>query len=258
MIITSFSQVGYHEYGKDFITSFIENWCDEKLVVYYEKGIPSNCPKDDRIEYVDLYSVDGFEKFESLLKQSDPLFSGIMATPDGNRAYNYRFDAGKFFRKVVAITDAYFKRLVNLEKFAWIDSDVYVHRRVPDGFLSNVIHDDATITHLRREWMYSEAGFIGFNVNYNPNALQLFMTVYRDIYFSGAFKYLAEWHDCYVLDFARKALNIDCHSITVAETSMNPFDESVLGDYMRHKKGPNKGKCLNAHFYVPCEERKTA
>lgn len=237
MIVTSFSQKGYHEYGKRFITTFLDHWADEELTVYFEKGVPSNKPEDDRITYKDLYQFGDFVKFEELMKASDPLYCGMHAGHKGEAVYNFRYDANRFFRKVFCISDICKK---STGKVAWVDADVHFVKDVPKDFLSMLLPRGEYIAHLGREWLYTEAGFMIFDTNHPAN--DLFMPLYYNAYFTGAFKYLGEFHDCYILDFLRKVLAVPTVNLTKNEVSDHPFQESVLGEYMVHLKGPDRKK----------------
>ena len=239
MIVTSFHQEGYHQYGKTFIEGFIENWKDETLIVYFEKGIPSNCPKNLRVAYINLYDADDFCKFEELLQKSDPVFRGIMSDPHNpeQQLYNFRFDVNRFFRKVYAVTDAYMNHCKD-ERLAWLDADIIFTQTLPANFLEKVLPAEYGIAHLNREWLYTEAGFVAFNTRHD--IMELFMILYKGVYFNGAFRYLGELHDCYVLDFVMRQIAMPSVNLSINEKSNHPFQESVLGGYMTHLKGPER------------------
>ena len=129
MIVTSFSQESYHKYGKRFIQSFLEYWPDEKLTVYYEKGIPRSRPQDKRVEYVNVKQFEDFNQFEALMLASDPLYQGRMRTPDNQPAYNFRYDANKFFFFFFCIAHAASK---SKEKIAWLDADIVFTKTLPE------------------------------------------------------------------------------------------------------------------------------
>lgn len=239
MIVTSFSQKGYHDYGRDFITTFLKHWPDEELTVYFEKGIPSNKPESDRVTYKDLYQFDDFAALEQVLLKSDPLYTGKHRSPEGKPVYNFRYDANRFFRKVFCIYDTCNERAcTGLGRVAWIDADVYFTKDVPSGFLETLLPDGNYVAHLGREWLYTEAGFIVFDTTHQANAV--FMQLFYNAYFTGAFKYLGEFHDCYVFDFLRNVLMVPAINLTTNEMSDHPFQESVLGEYMVHMKGPER------------------
>jgi len=244
MIITSFSQKGYHDYGKRFIETFLEFWKDETLRVYYEHGIPTSAPRDERVEYVDLYQFQQFTAFESIIADSDPLFRGIMRAPDGRDMYNFRFDVMRFYRKAFCIYHATTDGDVP-DRVAWVDADVYLHNNMPDNFLHSLLADNVYIAHLQREWSYTESGFLAFNTKHPIH--QTFIELYMGTYFNGAFKLLGEWHDCYVLDYVIKLLNVPRVNMTTHEKSNHPFNDSILGRFMDHMKGPERKKQGKSH-----------
>lgn len=240
MIVTSFGQKGYHTYGKRFIESFLKHWPEEEhLTVYYERALPSKCPQSDRLHYINLFEYEDFLMFMDVLNRSDPLYSGMMKKgPEGGQSYNFRYDAHKFFRKVYAMCDA---GLNCQDTFlTWIDADVETHSDVPKDFIKDMYEqgDGNYIVHLDRDWSYSETGFVAFNTQHDMN--ESFMKLFLAAYFNGSFKYLGEFHDCYVFDFIRKLINVPCKSITEDAADRYLFDSSVLGKYMRHDKGPER------------------
>jgi len=244
MLITSFSQKGYHDYGKRFIETTLKHWPDEKIRVYYEHGIPSSAPAHHRVEYVDLYTLPGFEAFEEALRGSDPLFAGIMLTPDGKQAYNFRYDAMRFYRKAFALHHATTAGGVD-DRVAWLDADSYAFADVPQNFLKVVLPENTYIAHLQREWLYTESGFVVINPHHEEH--EQFIKLYLDTYLNGAFKLLGEFHDCYVLDFIIKLLNVTRVNLTVDEKSNHPFNESLIGRYYDHMKGPERKKQGKSH-----------
>jgi len=244
MIITSFSQKGYHDYGKRFIETFLEHWTDEKLRVYYERGIPTSAPRDERVEYVNLYDFPDFVEFENVVKESDPMFSGIIRMPDGKNAYNFRFDVNRFYRKVFCMFHACTEETAD-DRVAWVDADVYFHNTMPQNFLRTLVQDSTYIAHLQREWLYSETGFVAFNTKHSVN--KTFMELFMATYFNGSFKLLGEWHDCYVLDYLIKLFNVSRVNLTTDEKSNHPFNDSVLGKFMDHMKGPQRKENGKSH-----------
>lgn len=241
MIVTSFSQKGYHLYGKRFIESFLKYWKDENLIVYYENGIPSNCPKDDRIMYVNLYSYDEFVAFENLLKRSDPLFTGLMRGM-GNEGKpvntnNFRFNAYCFFRKVFAMTDAMNFEWAKEGPVAWIDADVIIYNDIPEGFISQTL-DGKYLAYLGRAGLFSETGYIAFDSNHPVH--DGFIDLFRKTYLTGAFRFLGNWTDCYVFDFVREVLQVPEKNLAKGLSIEHPFVDSILGKYMDHLKGPER------------------
>jgi len=238
LIVTSFSQKGYHEYGKRFIESFLKNWKDESLVVYYEKNLPKDHPVDDRVSYINLTEFEDFNRFADLLKKSDPMFSGIMrGGKDGERVYNFRYDAHRFFRKVCAITEHAFRTGPHL--FAWCDADVIFHSAVPLNFLRQLLPDQKDMmAALLRPHSYTECGFMVFDMNH-PLA-ETFMRQYWAMYATGAFRFAGEWHDSFLFDMVRTLVDVPVHDITEGKETDHPFIHSILGKYADHLKGERK------------------
>ncbi len=263
MIITSFSEAGYEEYGKRFIEGFLEKWEDESLTVYVEgdatrgkiirdfKEYGSGTLPSVRLTVFDLLKDQEFVKFAELLEKSDPLYSGKMRDPhSGKELYNFRYDANKFFRKVFAVT-AYDREsgawcetpggmaenVADRAPFAWLDADIVFTRKVPKDFLNTCLAGHG-LAYLGRPTLYSETGFMVFDPSYANH--DLFMTLYRNAYLNGAFRLLTEWHDCQVFDFVREMLAYDGRNMAKGCDPNHPFVYSMLGTYMDHLKGPER------------------
>ncbi len=239
MIVTSFSQKGYHLYGKKFIETFLEHTNDHKLTIFYENSTPSNRPDDDRLIYENLVSYDEFVEFCKTIQNSDPLFRGLVRNLEDKNAkdpiYNFRFDAFRFFRKVFSIKTA--DQMTDDPHLIWIDADVYFHSNLPDDFFETVL-DGKYLAYLGRPGIFSECGFMAFNRSYEVH--KQFMRLYWDAYSTGAFRMLGQWHDCYVFDFIRELLNVPSNNLAKGHSSDHPFVDSVLGKYMDHLKGPDR------------------
>ncbi len=237
LVTTSFGQEGYHHYGKRFIETYLDH-CGHPLLVFYEKGIPSSCPKDDRIEYFDLFQFKEVLETDGMMAVSDPIFRGLMKGDKGP-VYNYRYDANKFFRKVfayaIASTTFAKGRLV-----AWFDADVQFKKEVPSDFLPSLLGPGEYMAYIGREWLHSECGFMLFDTKHPAH--QMFMLMCVEAYRTKAFRYLGELHDCYVFDFFRSVLRVPANNLTRDETGEQPFDDSVLGEYATHLKGSRKYK----------------
>lgn len=239
MIVTSFSQRGYHEYGRRFIESFLKHCSDQDLYVYYERKLPKNRPENSRVHYINLYDFKDFVHLTKIFKTSDPLFSGLMRGKDSKKVYNFRYDANRFFRKVCAITMHAFDHPPHT--FAWCDADVIFHEDLPLDFLKTLMPNEKDfIAALLRPHSYTETGFIVFDTSHPLS--DEFMRNYWRTYSNGAFKYLGEWHDCYVFDFICAMMEVPILDLTEGKETDHPFIHSVLGKYMDHMKGPERKK----------------
>jgi len=238
MIVTSFGAKGYAQYGERFIKTFLEHWPeDETLVIYYEED-----PKIDhpRIECRNLLEVSGMLAFLDRINASHPIYKGVRQE---GRSYDYHFDAFKFSRKVYSIVDAALKYKGIL---TWIDADVYTHKPIPENFTRDLLGDHY-LSHLYRDWSYTEGGFISFDTTRPEN--EIFMNIYRNIYATGAFRYLGEWHDCYIFDMARELSGVKAKNIAEGIRDNHPFVKSVLGQYMDHCKGNRKEKGFSPELF---------
>lgn len=238
MIVTSFGAKGYAQYGERFIQTFLKYWPeDESLVIYYEED-----PKIDhpRIECRDLFQVAGMAAFLDDVLESPPIFRGLRN--DGLN-YDYHFDAYKFSRKVYAITDAAKKYQGIL---TWIDADVYTHKPVPENYTHKLL-DGHYLSHLYRDWSYTECGFMSFDTTHPQN--EIFMAIYLNFYATGAFRYIGEWHDSYIFDVARTLSGVDSKDLAEGIRDNHPFVKSDLGQYMDHCKGNRKDKGFSPELF---------
>ena len=230
MIVTSFSEIGYTKYGKRFIESFLKHWADEKLVVYVEAPIEDF--EHERVEFRDLFAVDLMPETLDMLKDAGMIYQGRKKV-GGTKGYDYRYDAYRFCRKVFAMADA---GRGHTEKYAWMDADVVFHADVPAGFIDSLLPDDKFMAYLARPWSHCETGFVAFNPAY-PNHDD-FLDLMVGTYATGAFKYLGEWHDCYVLDYLLAATAMETVNLAEGLTVEHVFINTILGKYCDHLKGP--------------------
>ena len=123
---------------------------------------------------------------------------------------------------------------------AWLDADTVFDANVPEGFLADCV-GESFVAFLGRESIYTESGFVVYNIKHDCS-LHFFM-FYRDMYLTGAFAYLGEWHDCYVFDTVRKLLKVPGVNMAEGlegEELMHPFLHTAIGKYADHLKGPRK------------------
>jgi hypothetical protein len=197
------------------------------------------------VEFRDLLAVDGVVEFLENIQDSDPIFRGLMKG-ENQTIYNYRYDAYRFCRKVFSITDAYWqnKNADNPDRYmAWIDADTVFTAEVPRDFLVTQLGEDEFLAFLDRPHAYTEAGWMVFDTQHDY-AFDFFY-MYASVYTTGAFRYLGEWHDCYVLDFVRVLSRVKCHRLTKGfsdEQMGHPFIHAEIGQYADHLKGPDRKK----------------
>jgi hypothetical protein len=231
VIVTSFNPAGYEKYGRKFIETYYASGNTIPLMIYYEEEIPDN-QEQYGYDIKHLFACPGVLDILDRIGANE-LCRGIM--PDGK--LDWRFNAYKFCRKTLAIGD-YFKEHSNGQKFVWLDADIIFTSKLPDSFVDLVVPDSVVVSHLARERIHSECGFIGFNPK--KDGFARFMANYWAMYITGAFIYAKEWHDSFIFDQALTLSAVDAYSLCDLSDSLYPFDNTILADWMIHNKGPKR------------------
>lgn len=229
LAISSFSQTGYDQYGKEFIKSFLKHW-PGKLFLYTESPIEE---EDERILKQDFFEIPYTDRFYQNIKNIP------QAKGNTEHGYNYNMDLWKFSRKVFCQWDV-LKEYKG--KVFWLDADIVFKKDVPEDFLENLFQDKG-IVYLDRPGWHSETGVVGFNTE-APN-FEKFFNIYIGLLKSGAVFDLPRWHDCAMLDFAIKYSGIETVNLTKGWDfnefptleDLDVFPNTVLAEYMTHYKG---------------------
>lgn len=197
---------GYERYGKRFLESSRNLPC---LTVYSEDDLPIPHKKlDDPVHLAFLERCP-----------PDPL--------------DYRFQARRFSYKTFAVLAASHSR----GRMIWLDADVNVFAKVPEAFLDGLLPKGAYTAYLGRPNMHSECGFVIYDRDHKAH--DWFMRSWRRLYETDALFQLPEWHDSFVYDHLRTALNVPAVNIS-GKAADHPFINSPLGKYMDHLKGNRK------------------
>lgn len=235
-VITSFSPSGYETYAHNFISSFQLYWPNEvKLLVAWE-GV---CP-DSSINGFDLLGTEPARSFYAR-HGSNRIVQGLQEGPQrwGKKAkregYSFTHDAFRFSHKVFAVAAA--SQYVEGGKLFWIDADVVTERPVPLKFLDSVLPDDCELCYIPRKGYHSELGFVGYNLAHPET--RMFIHNYKNQYALDLFVNDEHWDDCHQFDYLVKKCKPRANLI-LSDSIPQPFDNSVLGQYMRHNKGPRK------------------
>ena len=206
-VVTSMSQEGYDQYGKTFIDTFWKHW-KVPLTIYSEDQID-----DDRFEIRN--SLEDPELVEFLKDAPEHQF--------------YQWNARKFAYKVFAITG----HERDTDWLIWLDADVVTCSEITPAFLSKVCRGRFGSYLGREEWHHSECGWVAYHL---PDAGP-FLDRLRDIYTSGEIYSHLEYHDSYLFDRVREEFP-DWHNLSEGIKGMHVWDESPLGEKMKHLKGP--------------------
>ena len=216
--VTSMSRQGYEEYGRNFLDSYAEH-VTHPLVVFSEDPL-----EDDRFPFRDLNQDEDLSKF-----------LGSCPYPESP---HYQWQAGKFARKIFAIT----AEMPYADWRIWIDADVVVEKPLDEPFMACACPDDFTGSYLgRKDWHTSECGFVAYNM---AERGWDFLQEFRKLYTSGEIFDHLEWHDSYLFDRVRERRDDRWLNLSEGVPGMHVWDDCILGQYMKHFKGPlrKKGK----------------
>lgn len=224
-VVTSFSDKGYQEYGAAFIESYRKHW-QAPLLIYHEGCLS---------EGVNLLETEPCRSFLTR-HDGDQVICGKKPDRVWKKLgqYNFRYDAWKFSRKIFAIAHA--AKQLKGGKLFWVDADVVTHNDVTPEFLDSLLPED--ICYLARPGYHSECGFVGYNLD--SETTRLFIREFESIYATDAFIPMDEWHDSWIFDRLIEYFEPKGYQIPHNNRGQ-PFDNSILGQYMTHYKGNRKG-----------------
>lgn len=256
-IVSSFGLDGYREYGRRFLTSMETHLpANVTLTIYNEwEALPTS----SNIRYRNLLNVPYVARTLKML--DTPVTRG--STPDPTHAwkqkaldegYNFRFDAFKFCRKVMAIEDAAVNSTA--DKLFWLDADTVALAPIPHSLFVSTLPDGCDVSRLFRGDIYhSECGFVGYRLN---KKVLKFIMKFANTFVTGNFKNYTEWHDSFIFDRLIDEFP-DLNVFNIPHNSKSqPFDFSELGQYLVHLKGPKKSKGVNEQAMRDWNARRTA
>jgi len=235
-----------------FVTSLNKKYwdlCAEKNIRSWLKFFPGNCnihiyveddienkPTDNRITYYNLYDeCPELVKFKEKHKD-DPHYNGEKVQKE---LFKFKWNAIKFAHKTFAVFESA-KKLRN-GAMVWLDADVLAIQKMSSEFVKRMCPEEFAISYLGRPNVYSECGFVYYNLN--KKETHDFLKRFEECYTLDGLSQLRETHDSFVFDHIRTTspfhhlfLDINSHSIT----NKHPFHESLLRACLTHNKGHNK------------------
>ena len=239
-------------YGSRFIDEFAIN-ADEniKLFILFEGEIPEEIiNKKSNIFCIPLMSDqhNQFIKFFGSLFEARGIkvkFFQDNGEQKINVSNNYRFDAIRFSFKPFSIHQSLKYIPENLDFLIWTDADLRCKQKFSfkdlEPFLPN---SNELMTYLGRKNVYSECGFLGFNVKHHQ--FHNYIKRIIEIYTTGEIFSLEEWHDSWIWDHVREEFeerDILFRNISgKAYEHHHPFINSGLEKFFDHLKGPTRKK----------------
>ena len=242
----------YDLYGKRFIEEFATYAKENiKLFIIFEGEIPKEIINiKNNILSIPLLS----EQHNQFLKFFGKLFEarGIKVKffkEGGEQKINinsdYKFDAIRFSFKPFSIHQSLSYIPENLDYLIWTDADLRCKKNFKSDDLIPFLPDkNELMSYLGRKHIYSECGFLGFNLNHPE--FKNFINRIINIYTSGELFSLQEWHDSWIWDHVRKEFeNKDILFKNISGRGYehhHPFINSGLEEFFDHLKGPNRKK----------------
>lgn len=210
-VVTTYAPRHWESHAKRCVESFHKHW----------EGIP-----------LSVYTDADLEAQSTWLSQFKRRHASLPT-------HNYRFDAVRFAHKVAAIELAFAK--CRSDYLIWMDADCVTHADVDADWLEGLAQG-ADFAYLKRAKKYSELGFA--MIRCNPSGMELVGKV-ADMYMDDSLFDLAEWHDSFAIDHARKELEntsgLLCASLSGnAENTAHPLVNGPLGARLDHCKGNRK------------------
>ncbi len=222
---TSIHKAGYDQYGRNFVTSFLENW----LIPLHLYSEDPSCLEQVSADFegstqLHLHNLNLDFELQNFLHSAAPV-------------QDYRWDAWRFAKKVFAITDP---NRAKADWWIWLDADIVTEQKVSTAWLRHIVAKE--ITYLGRDkWPCSECGFVAYRTA--GREANEFLARFREVYTSGEIFDHMEWHDSFIFDRVREEFPKSWFSdLSSGIPGMHVFDDSVLGDRMKHLKGPLRKK----------------
>jgi hypothetical protein len=254
-VVTTFNTVGYEQYGKRMIHTFLHNWPAEvNLIVYaedckVEESAPNLTVLDLHRDSVELVA------FKNTWKNVPRANGDISADPVRSKRKDadkrFKWDAVRFAHKVYAIFAAVH---VSTDWLIWMDADTVCHSPITVEHISQLCPSAKDICFLGRKGKYTECGLYAMNLR-SPATLQ-FLSEFQRVYDNaeqGIFT-LAEWHDSFVFDSVRKSVTLNelDWSSHLIQGEGHPLINSEWGAYLDHLKGNRKaqGRSKNKDLLV--------
>ena len=227
-VITSMNEELYNVIGHKMISSFLENWPEDAVLwVYMEEDF--TIPENSRIVKSSIQDDPAFQEFVSRhskrfdqLNKKELHKGAIRFAPKSFTIFNHCIE-----------TDTDF--------VIWMDSDIETFAPMNKNFINSLVREGVYTTFLGREDTFTEGGLVVYNVKHEKN--EAFMEHWRIMYeFDQVFR-LDEWHDCAIFDYLRNRLLTEEEQLNLSPWGRgfeHVFNNSILGAYMDHMKGPRK------------------
>ena len=256
-IVTTFSRKQWDDYVHKLLPRSIELWpkevewqvwldnYDERYLGKYGTNVEFRSLSDDPAHELFMQQWNDRVRRNPALKHEIT----VKRYPNG-----YTLDAGTFAHKVFALTSEEARN--GADWLIFLGSDVETLRAVDMEWLGGVLAGD--ISHLgRRDIRSSETDWLAVKITPSrepcdceaydrdlPHWGEMFLDSLRAVYTSGDIYNYAEWIDGHIiarLCTVMAGMGADVSNLSENLPGLDVFERSVLGERLRHWKGP-RGK----------------
>ena len=231
LCITTFNNELYDKYAFNFMKSF-KNLLPFDLVVYSEDEMSFMKEKYD-------YNFEVRKSFECIPELKEFIKKNSKRN-EVDKKRSFKYDGIRFCYKVFTVTHCGLNADKKYDYMLWLDSDVFFTKRFELD--ERFIQEDKLFGYLGRKNVYSECGFLVFNLKHDY--INQYFNEMKRMYVSGDIYKLKEWHDSYVWDIVRKRFkklyNVNSFDISNEINQGDVFGNTFLKEYMYHYKGLRK------------------
>ena len=128
----------------------------------------------------------------------------------------------------------------------YVDGDSVFLKTMDDDILDLLLPDKVCVSHYHRQGMYTETGFIGFNMNHAM--MEDFIGHYRNLYIDDTVYNLPHYTDCHTFDRTRKIMTQqftdDYYEKKLGDGGTGHIMArcNLIHDYLDHRKGKRKSQ----------------
>lgn len=243
--VTTFPNKHYNLYAKQMVESFCQYWPEDvKFWIQLDDE-----PQSEAV----INELKGMYKQKFTNRVNDgatcewtPEYLAWKArNKDKNWGKDYRKQYYRFGHKVFAIAKAAQEALFNgSEYMIWIDADVITKKQVTWEVIKEWLPTKlGGVAYLgRKDWPHSETGFLIFDLYKTNFFFRDWLSLYHDEDLDRLLKE-EQWHDAWAFDLAReRACQLD--NLSEGISGRDVFEQSPLGQYMEHYKGPRKQELI--------------
>ena len=226
--VTTMNKKIFDDYGKDLLMSYMNTSQKYPIYVYVEDDI-SKYPIMKNVIYVSLFKEE--PECEKFVKRNR---NKVVAS--------FMFDAVRFCYKVFAQCNA----SKHGGKMYYVDGDSVFLKTMDDDILDTLLPDKVCVSHYYRQGMYTETGFIGFNMNHPM--MKDFIEHYRNLYIEDTVYNLPHYTDCHTFDRTRKIMTQqftdDYYEKKLGDGGTGHIMArcNLIHDYLDHRKGKRKSQ----------------